>query len=58
MQSFEDTRADQEFQQRIAQARAGWMDRLPAANELDLRVEGLRGSLLRRLVYALQGRRN
>jgi hypothetical protein len=55
MQSFDETYADQEFQQRIAKARAGWMDQVPTARELDLGVEGLRGSLLTRLFKALKG---
>jgi len=58
MPSFDDTRADQDFQQRIAQARAGWMDQIPEAGEPDLGVEGLRGSMLVRLLNALKGRRN
>jgi hypothetical protein len=58
MPSFDDTRSDQEFQQRIAQARAGWMDQIPDTREPDLGVEGLRGSMFVRLLNALKGRRN
>lgn len=58
MQSFEETRADHEFQQHIEQARAGWMAQVPSDEEPDLGVEGLRGSLLTKLLSALKGRRN
>jgi len=58
MQSFEETRADHEFQQRIAQARADWMEQVPDAKEPDLGVEGLRSSVLTRLLSALKGQRS
>lgn len=58
MQSFDETYADQEFQQRIADARASWMGQVPESSEPDLGVEGLKGSVLSRLLNALTGRRN
>jgi hypothetical protein len=56
MQTFDDTLTDQEFQQHMAQARAGWMDQATVTRKPDLGVEGLRGSLLMRLFFALQRR--
>jgi len=58
MPSFDETHADREFQRQIAQARSGWIDQVTESSEPDLGVEGLRGSLLSRLVNALKGRRN
>jgi hypothetical protein len=58
MQSFEETRADKEFQQHIAQARGGWMTEVPSSGEPDLGVEGLRSSLLAKFLSALRGRRD
>lgn len=57
MKAFDDTYADQDFQRRLERARSGWMADLPRAQQPDLNVEGLRGSLLARLVSAVCGRR-
>jgi hypothetical protein len=58
MKSFDETYADQDFQEQIAEARAGWMAQVPHATQPDLNVEGLRGSFVVRLLGALAGRRN
>ena len=58
MPSFDETRADQDLQQQIAHARAGWMDQASETDEPDLGVEGLRSSVLARIVDLLKGRRN
>ncbi len=56
MKSFDQTYADQDFKQYIEQARAGWMTQVPRERHPDLNVEGLRGSLLARLIGAFCGR--
>ena len=56
MKSFDQTYADQDFKQHIEQARAGWMAQVPRDRQPDLHVDGLRGSVLSRLVGALCGR--
>lgn len=56
MKSFDQTYADQDFKQHIEQARAGWMAQVPHERQPDLSVEGMRGSLLARLIAALCGR--
>ena len=56
MKSFDQTYADHDFKQQIEQARAGWMVQVPRERQPDLNVEGLRGSLLARLLGALSGR--
>ncbi len=58
MKAFDETYADQDFKQQIAEARNGWMAQVPAPHQPDLRVEGLSGSVLARLLRALTGRRN
>ena len=55
MKSFDQTYADQDFKQHIEQARAGWMTQVPGEQQPDLNVEGLRGSLLARLIGAFCG---
>lgn len=57
MKSFDETYADQDFTQQIAEARAGWMDQVPAPSQPDLSVEGLDGSLFARVLRVLSGRR-
>jgi hypothetical protein len=56
MKAFDQTYADQDFKQQIEQARAGWMAQVPRDRQPDLNVDGLRGSLLARLIGALIGR--
>lgn len=56
MKAFDQTYADQDFKQQIEQARAGWMAQVPRDRQPDLNVDGLRGSLLARLIGALSGR--
>lgn len=56
MKAFDQTYADQDFKQHIEQARAGWMAQVPHDRQPDLNVDGLRGSLLARLIGALSGR--
>jgi hypothetical protein len=56
MKAFDQTYADQDFKQQIEQARAGWMEQVPRDRQPDLDVDGLRGSLLARLIGALSGR--
>jgi len=56
MKSFDQTYADQDFKQHIEQARTGWMKQVPRERQPDLMVEGLRGSLLARLIGAICGR--
>jgi len=58
MKSFDETYADQDFQRQIAEAQVGWMADVPRSAQPDLGVEGLRGSLLARLLGALRGRRD
>lgn len=57
MKAFDETYADQDFKHQLDQARAGWMTQVPRAQQPDLNVEGLRGSLFARFVSALCGRR-
>jgi hypothetical protein len=57
MKAFDDTYADQDIQRQLAQARTEWMAGVPRAEQPDLNVEGLRGSLFARLVSALCGQR-
>lgn len=57
MKTFDDTYADPDFEQALAEARAGWMTEVPHAGQPDLRVEGLSDSLVGRLLGALTGRR-
>jgi hypothetical protein len=57
MKAFDETYADQDFQRQLDQARAGWMAGVPRAQQPDLNVEGLRGSLFARVVSALCGQR-
>lgn len=56
MKSFDQTYADQDFKQHIEQASAGWMAQVPLDRQPDLNVEGMRGSLLARLIGVLCGR--
>lgn len=53
MKTFDQTYADQDFKEHIDQARAGWMQQVPRDRQPDLNVEGLRGSLLARLISAI-----
>lgn len=57
MKSFDDTYADQEFQQQMAQAQSGWMSQIPRSPQPDLSVEGLRGGIVSRLLGLLGGGR-
>lgn len=57
MKSFDETYADHEFQQQIAEAQLGWMKQVPQGNQPDLDVEGLSGSLLSRVLGSLTGKR-
>jgi hypothetical protein len=57
MKSFDETYADNDFNQHLDKARKGWMAQVPQASQPDLNVEGLRGSLLGRLLGAFGGRR-
>ena len=58
MNAFDQTYADPEFQQQVAEARAGWMAQVPAPEQPDLEVAGLSGSLLSRLLALLGLRRD
>ena len=58
MKSFDETYADQDFKQQIAEAREGWMAQIPAPRQPDLRVEGLDGSVFARILRVLSGRRS
>lgn len=49
MRAFDDTYADLDFQQQIADARDGWMDQVPKPDHPDLHVEGMNGSFVARL---------
>jgi hypothetical protein len=55
MKAFDQTYADQDFKQHIEQARTGWMAQVPRERQTDLTVDGLRGSLLARLIGAFSG---
>jgi hypothetical protein len=57
MKSFDQTYADHDFKQHIEQARAGWMKQVPRERHPDLSVEGMRGTLLSRLIGLFSGRR-
>ena len=57
MKAFDETYADQDFKQQIEQARAGWMTQVPRDRQPDRDVDGLRGSLIGRLIGAFSGRR-
>ena len=57
MKTFDETYADQEFQQAIAEAQSGWMSQVPRAAQPDLAVEGLRGGLVSRLLGVFGGGR-
>jgi hypothetical protein len=57
MKSFDETYADHDFTQQIAEARAGWMAQVPLPPQPDLRVEGLDGSLIARVLRRLTGGR-
>jgi hypothetical protein len=57
MKAFDETYADQDFQHAIAEARRGWMADVPRAAQPDLRVEGLNGTLIARVLGLLVGRR-
>jgi hypothetical protein len=56
MKTFDQTYADHEFKQHIEQARTGWMAQVPSERQPDLKVDGLRGSLLARLIGVFCGR--
>jgi hypothetical protein len=56
MKSFDETYADQDFKQQMAQARSGWMSLVPQSAQPDLRVEGLHGGVFSRLLGLLGGR--
>jgi hypothetical protein len=55
MKAFDQTYADQDFKQQIEHARVGWMTQVPHDRQPDLDVDGLRGSLLARLLGAFSG---
>lgn len=58
MKSFDETYADHEFQQQIADAQRGWMTQVPQGRQPDLDVEGLTGSLFTRVLGKLSGKRS
>jgi hypothetical protein len=49
---FDDTYADGDFQRRMQEAKNEWMDEL-ASREPDLTVDGLRGTLMSRVLAML-----
>jgi hypothetical protein len=57
MKSFDETYADRDFEQQLERSRVAWMSRVPRAEQPDLEVDGLSGSVLGRIVAALTGRR-
>ena len=56
MKTFDQTYADQDFQKQIAKAQAGWMRQVPRKAHPDLRVEGLSGSFISRLLGLFGGK--
>lgn len=58
MKSFDQTYADSDFQQQLDEARYGWMTKVPRSKQPDLHVEGLRGSMLARLLGTILGPRD
>ena len=56
MKAFDQTYADRDFQKQLDQARAGWMAQIPRPQQPDLYVEGLRGSILARVLSLFSGR--
>ena len=57
MKAFDETYADKDFKQQLDQARAGWMAQIPTPPQPDLRVDGLNGTLLSRVLGVFGGRR-
>jgi hypothetical protein len=57
MKSFDETYADRDFEQQLDRARTAWMTSVPQAEQPDLEVDGLSGSLLGRALAALASRR-
>lgn len=53
MKPFEETYADHDFKQQMAEAQVGWMAQVPQSGQPDLDVEGLNGTLLARLLGAI-----
>jgi hypothetical protein len=56
MNRFDETYADADFQQQLADAHRGWMAQVPKPEHPDLDVDGLSGSLLKRLLRAIKDR--
>jgi hypothetical protein len=57
MKTFDETYADSDFKQHLDQAQSGWMAQVPRNRQPDLHVEGLRGSLLARVLSVFSGQR-
>jgi hypothetical protein len=53
MKAFDETYADADFERAIAEARRGWMADVPRETQPDLGVDGMRASILARVLGAL-----